>query len=156
MVHALRNVRLRPQRLRNHRPDAHREERSDAPPQRGTRERSPEAQLVLRGIRGPNLLLFERPPAENYRADSGLLVENQWSAEDGDHYFTWVKKTGWEFIIPKEAGELGSRLVFKQLETEVHPDGTTRPRGTCRSVRARASARSLTNARRTRAHMSGA
>ena len=54
--------------------------------------------------------LFERS------ADgSGSVLTNKWTDDKGDHYFGWVKKTGWEYVFPKDATAQPMRLVYVQL-----------------------------------------
>jgi hypothetical protein len=59
---------------------------------------------------------------------SGILIQNHWTAADGDHYFTWVTN-GWEYIFPKEPGALATLLWYKNVTVEKFPDGTTHPTG---------------------------
>jgi hypothetical protein len=72
--------------------------------------------------------LFERSPD-----GTGSLIENHWQAKDGDHYFVWVKQTGWEMVLPKEGPP--KRLVYigvsemGQADGAVHP--TTDPAVSC-------------------------
>lgn len=64
--------------------------------------------------------LFERSPD-----GTGALIQNRWSAEDGEHYFTWVQSTGWEYVFPKASQP--QRIVYVGVTTKPGPNGTTQP-----------------------------
>lgn len=56
---------------------------------------------------------------------SGSLIQNRWTEPDGDHYFTWVQRSGWEYVFPKNAAP--ARLVYSGVEVMTAPDGSKRP-----------------------------
>lgn len=74
---------------------------------------------------GPTRRLFE------HAADgTGAVVDNTWDAEDGEHYFAWVSRTGWEFVVGKDKPPI--RLVYANLNMsslETSQDGSVRPTG---------------------------
>lgn len=64
--------------------------------------------------------LFERSPD-----GSGSLIDNKWQADDGEHYFVWVKSTGWEFVVHKDGPP--TRLVYVNVSELAGTDHVTRP-----------------------------
>lgn len=69
-------------------------------------------------------VLFERG------ADgTGTLMENHWSASDGEHYFVWVGmiNVGYEIILPGREGGSAQRRSYIAVETSKSSDGTIRP-----------------------------
>lgn len=43
----------------------------------------------------------------------GARITNHWEADDGDHFFTMVKRShAWEYIIPKDRKQPAKRLVY--------------------------------------------
>ena len=77
--------------------------------------------VLLQGEHGNEL--FERS------ADgSGAIIGNRWEDATGAHYFVWVQRSGWEFVLPP-AGGRAMRLVYSGMHVERFPDGTSRPQG---------------------------
>jgi hypothetical protein len=54
---------------------------------------------------------------ERAKDGSGSVITNRWSDDKGDHYFGWVKSTGWEYVIPKDPAGQPVRLVYVNLQT---------------------------------------
>jgi hypothetical protein len=71
-------------------------------------------------IDGGKTGLFERSPD-----GTGALIQNRWSEDDGDHYFTWVQSSGWEYVIPKSGPP--TRIVYTSLSTGPGAGGATKP-----------------------------
>jgi hypothetical protein len=69
---------------------------------------------------GQTTQLFERSPN-----GTGSLIDNQWSADDGRHYYSWVKDTGWEFVVPD--GKPPTRIVYLHASELENSDGGVRP-----------------------------
>jgi hypothetical protein len=64
--------------------------------------------------------LFERS------ADgTGAVIQNKWTAEDGEHYFAWVQSSGWEYVVPQ--GGTPTRIVYAGFDSTTGDDGVTRP-----------------------------
>jgi hypothetical protein len=70
---------------------------------------------------GAGLGLFEHVPG-----GAGAVFTNQWSDAKGDHYFAWVKSSGWEYVIAKDPAGQSMRLVYVNLETH-EEGGVTKP-----------------------------
>jgi hypothetical protein len=76
---------------------------------------------------GEGIALFERD-----KAGEGSIIENHWSAKDGDHFFVYVRTShGWEYILPEDRGQDAVRLVYLKgsYEKNEGEDGVTRPGG---------------------------
>ena len=50
--------------------------------------------------------------AEMDRVGEGTVITNTWAEGDGDHFFTWVLSSGWEYVIPRDPGKSGTRIVY--------------------------------------------
>jgi hypothetical protein len=61
---------------------------------------------------GPQLAIFERS-----RDGSGAVITNTWADAQSDHYFGWVQRQGWEYVIPRVPGVQPMRLVYVNLST---------------------------------------
>lgn len=83
--------------------------------------------------RGSTFVLYERPSnaATSQSPYAEIVIDNHWSAVDGEHYFQWTKseQQGWEFIVPSQPGALGERLVYWGTGVTRGVDGITRPKG---------------------------
>ena len=54
------------------------------------------------------LALYERTAPGD-----GSIIENHWLAEDGDHFFVWVRGShGWEYVIPEDRSQEAVRPVY--------------------------------------------
>jgi hypothetical protein len=76
---------------------------------------------------GEGIALFERD-----KEGGGSVIENHWSAKDGDHFFVYVRTShGWEYILPEDRGQEAVRLVYPKgsYEKNEGEDGVTRPGG---------------------------
>jgi len=47
----------------------------------------------------------------------GAVITNTWSDDKADHYFGWVKSSGWEYVIPKDPAGRAARVVYVGLQT---------------------------------------
>ena len=71
------------------------------------------------------IALFEREGPGD-----GAIIENHWTADDGDHFFVWVKGShGWEYVLPEDRNEDGVRLVYPKgtYRREKDDEDVTRP-----------------------------
>ena len=50
--------------------------------------------------------------AEMDARGEGTVITNTWASADGDHFFTWVMSSGWEFVIPRDLNQAGTRIVY--------------------------------------------
>jgi hypothetical protein len=76
--------------------------------------------------------IFEKSPD-----GSGSVITNTWSDDKADHYFGWVRSTGWEYVMPKDPAGQASRVVYVSLQRSKEGDVTkpTSPAtGTCPMV----------------------
>jgi hypothetical protein len=73
---------------------------------------------VVQEAGGP--ALFER----NRDTARGAVITNHWAEQDGDHYFCWVGKNGYEYVVP--AGGVGERRIYNDVKMS-EANGVTKP-----------------------------
>lgn len=56
----------------------------------------------------------------------GTVITNTWAAGDGDHFFTWVMSSGWEYVVPRDSSKPATRLVYVGVTKQVD-GGATKP-----------------------------
>jgi hypothetical protein len=56
--------------------------------------------------------LFERESTGR-----GTLIENRWTAADGEHFFVRVQSNGWEYVIARPPTAVAQRLVYVGVST---------------------------------------
>ena len=69
-------------------------------------------------------VLFERSSD-----GSGTVIDNHWTASDGEHYFVSIgmADVGQEYVLPNEGRGPGQRLVYVALQKTKAADSTLRP-----------------------------
>lgn len=55
--------------------------------------------------------------AEMDARGEGTVITNSWASGEGDHYFTWVMSSGWEYVIPRDMTKPATRIVYVGLAT---------------------------------------
>jgi hypothetical protein len=72
-------------------------------------------------VAGPADVTFQLVDAgifERSSDGSGAVITNHWADAAGDHYFGWVKSSGWEYVIPQDPNAPANRLVYVGLDTK--------------------------------------
>ena len=74
-------------------------------------------------IQGPNAeywLLREEYGVslmEKDNSSQSVVITNHWPAGDADHFFVSVSGSGWEYVVPRDRNQSGTRLVYTKVVT---------------------------------------